>query len=343
MHRLDVGGEIEHLSDIEQFSVALAGLIGSAANAILTPCLMTLLQRPQVNIDAIDSPPTITTALTLYDEIVSIWMSQMPTQTPAHLRVCLSRLASQAAGEISLSSFLVRQPFSEALMEEETSSLSKGKERRSSQGESQYSGSEYDMSIPDITEPASSIQDTQVPLTPEPTPSLTSASSYGARGPNPADMAYERLRRLTDFTSRPSQLQPRMRRILDHWNVGEVPEMYSWTETRQSLEAKGERQLNKRAERRARRHLEKQRKEAERTAREKMRRPSASQPAPQMLPIRSSPPRPPLTTSIQTAAGSGLGVSQTQVLPTVIASQTTHGRHGGRPPQPPFKKRRQGF
>lgn len=274
----------------------------------------------------------------LYDSIIDRWISDVPASTPVQVRIYLSRLAAQVACEMTLASVLVKRRTAELkLPEEPTASKERAEVEQSTQEESPSMSS----SFPNSQFVDSGTRD--LPMTPEETPSITSGSSHTSRGPNPGDSAYERLRTLVDFEQRPRQLPARLGRVLDHWTTGEDPEDYDWTQVRREVEAKGERTLNKRAERRARRHLEKQRKEAERTMRDVTKRPSASQPVPRILPIRSSPPRPGMSQATQQPLATALESSQVQAPPAVVASQVSRGRHGARPQVPPVKKRRHGF
>ncbi|MBE7179698.1 MAG: hypothetical protein INR71_00555 [Terriglobus roseus] len=297
-----------------------------------------------------DTIPSRHSAFEIYDAMVSTWMSELPEGTPIAHRKLLSDVTSQLASEVSLSSVVIHQPFPETSTEVGNRDTPKARERAFSPIENELrrgGPSPVNVSLQGFHSPASG--GPRLPITPEPTPSVISGSSYERDPEITQEGAFERLRRLVDFDMVSQSHVPRMNRVLRHWDAGADPNSYSWTEARGRFESDGEKRISRRAERRARRYMERQQKEFDRSAKaDSSQSQAASLAVAQSLPVRtvaaSQIPSPMGMQSSQSRNVAGPSFSQSQNLSPVVASQVERGPFGGRTRLPAKKKpRRAGF
>lgn len=336
------------IADLERFNVAIEDLFASPlSNNLRLICPESMFWFLRASIDG-EPPSSRLSALKTYDAVVASWISSLPTSAPILSRTKLSALASKVACEISLASTWSGQSLTSMSMGDRQSGILDGENRENlTEDQSLETSSANELSQRSMPDLESSSQDlTMSSSFPTRSPSLTSGSSYTSRGPNAADLAFERLSRLTNFEKQPTLRAGRLNQILAHWSMSDDPIGYNWSEVRRNFEADRGRTLNKKAERRVRRHLERQRREAERAARLEIsiaRRNSQSNS--QIMQSRSSPPpQVPRFLGESRSLIEEAGSSQDPTRLPFVASQGERGVYGQRPRQPLKKRpRRAGF
>jgi RNA polymerase I-specific transcription initiation factor RRN6 len=290
-----------------------------------------------------DSEPQEMSLSTIYDEIVTFWISPLAPEISARTRVAKDQLARNMAAELMLSSLVL--------------GTQKSTVADASEPEGPAAGYRFELPVrgvpPTLESFSAQLNSSQLPSsaalpTPSPTatPSVTTASSRASIYAAPE---IDRLKRYANFTKpAPAALPRALNNVLAHWEPGTDLSTYDWLSTsrrlaRQDEEADEElsERDRQRMQRRAQRHLRRQRREAE--ASQALRFASSQVPElfsasqPSMVKVAESR-RPP---AMAAAAAPVVASSSQSIALPVPASQPVSGRFAVR--QPVKKKRKQGF
>jgi RNA polymerase I-specific transcription initiation factor RRN6 len=193
---------------------------------LASPSLLTLSYNTlETNLNS----PADISLLNIYDSLIELWISSLPSGTPGVLRLQKEKIARQVAADVYLASIGVSvgpaaSPSEISIDENEPGTLRlpvrsrKGKEK--------------------VTDVSKSSQIPMLPPSSQITSRPLSQSSVASGVPNPSsreDPASERLRAYT--TLRPQPVLPTsMSTMLMHWMPGTDPNTYSWTATNRVLE-----------------------------------------------------------------------------------------------------------
>jgi RNA polymerase I-specific transcription initiation factor RRN6 len=307
--------------------------------------LRLVLERVPMLKAPIESEPQDDSLTSIYNRIVTTWISSLSPEISARTRVAKDHLARNVAAELMLSSLVV--------------STQRSTEVDNAESEEPSQGYKFELpmrGVPPTMGPFSSqLQSSQLPSssalpTPSPTatPSVTTASSSGSIFAAPE---VDRLRQYANFTKpAPAALPRALNNVLAHWELGTDIAAYDWLSISRRLarqDEEADEELSERdrlrMQKRAQRHLRRQRREAE--ASQALRLASSQVPelfsASQQSAAKAAESRRP-PAAVATAANSlGAASSSQSIAPPVPASQPVPGRFAIR--QPVKKKRKQGF
>lgn len=302
---------------------------GEAASLVAKPVARIPRLTPWV-VQYEDDVPSI--SLT-YDTIVRSWISTLPAHCPGRVRLADERLARHIATAVCLASTTLRiqQPEAQAELEEFEGTESQFMTPSRSTGKGK--GIARRESLPSYSQ----ISGYSLP-TPEPTPSLSSATTMSSGMSSLTSSAWTRLSQLTKIGTRVPTPGRFERQFLDDWRVGDDPKQFKWSSGRkrkaaweqEDLSEKQRAKLFKQAEKK----LKKQRRETElflAQSQSQTPRLMVSQP----IPDPRSSPGPRRRTTI---GGSSQMMNSSQLFP---ATQVERGAHGGRSKKK--RRRTEGF
>lgn len=251
------------MNDLDDASTTLHDLVSSAPSydrpfdeAQGAPA-MTIARLADVDLFNVDVESDDGLVLvSVYDSIVSHWLTPLSQQIPGRVRLAKEQLARRIAADVVLSSYCIRQVES--------------------------TDSNHLVSVPSMAQdtdgqrpPGASASSQPISSFPTPSPTATPSLTSGSLSNHPFSLTspeHSRLSRYTTFTGMakpPSVLPKSLSSALAHWKLGEDPANYDWLAVKhaQDLEAEYDEQEltakeRARLKRRAERHLERQRKES---------------------------------------------------------------------------------
>ncbi|KAK8212151.1 RNA polymerase I-specific transcription initiation factor RRN6-like protein [Phyllosticta capitalensis] len=341
------------VDDIDEASLAFAGLLQSfsSENVEENALKINVLKCAHVQLgqEGQEEAPLLPSISATYENIIQTWLSNLPQDTPARIRLTNERLARQVAAQLCFSATTIRIKEPEPQTEEaEVAGDSQGAGfetplKSQSQGLAFGSQGFFPSSLPG-SQPGSSQSYAHGNFpTPSATPSLVSGTTFSSGVSSLSDGAMSRLRQYTTFSKQQPALNRQMTRMLSHWTPGADPSMYNYSATKradehaaamddESLTQKDRERLHKKAMR----HLKRQRREtaAHLAQSQQAQTPMLVHQQPRSSPGLASAPRPNLMSSQFVSS---------QATPSQFPStQVERGTHGGRPKKK-VKRRMEGF
>lgn len=248
------------VGEVEQASMHLHDLVTSAPEGndhVKKVGLSSTLILAETNLDSVDSDNL--SLLQIYENLVRRWITPLTPSVPGRVRVTIERWSRQIATQLYLASYSLHPdpgpsqdggaPNGNLPTEDEPFTLPV--RRKSSFTNHTKPHKEIKTAPSRSSSPPASSQlsrDTGFTLstarrsslgytlpTPDPTPSLYSASSISSSHPDPEDPASQRLRSLASLAPQP-HLPSSMQNILSHWSLGADPEAYDWEAQQAALE-----------------------------------------------------------------------------------------------------------
>ncbi|KAK6443221.1 hypothetical protein LTR95_000045 [Oleoguttula sp. CCFEE 5521] len=293
------------------------------------------LDMPTLSLD--DPIPNVATLDSLYDSIVSVWITALPPKASRSVRLAKEQLARRMAASVSLASHVIRheEPTLQSPVEATKDNQSQTQSQQgllSAAGPSFYGSSQ---TLPGASQSQSLL----------PTPSPTGTPSISTQHSVLVNSTMAVLGHLCPITKMPPALLSRpVKKVFTHWPLDSNIDSYDWLSTsrtiaQQTEEEEADSQLTEkqreRLQRKAEKHLRRQRREAEASA-------ARAVMSSQVAEVVVAPTRAPSgygAGASQQAVGGAQGSSQ--VLGVGAASQVLPGRFGGK--MVVRKKRKQGF
>ena len=230
------------IADVEQASAQLHEIVAAAAEGnhqLKRVGLASSLIFPTMDPDS--APPESPALLQIYDSLIRLWITPLPSSIPNRVRATLERHLRHIAAELYLASYAIQASPGPSLNEDTAQEseppehyafslpvrrkLSFSKKSRSPKPSSRSSPPIHSSQLSQDTGFTHQPSGSTLP-TPTPTPSLHSTRSSSSL-PRASDHAAKHLRALASLAPQP-QLPSIMQNILSHWDVGTNPENYDW-------------------------------------------------------------------------------------------------------------------